>query len=429
MISISDQAKGGEMNVVPPAVQRRITATLFSSQSLFSAALIANFTVIPIMSVNLSGRDAMAGVPSTLSLMGHAAAGYPIGWLMDRFGRRVGLSLGFLVATLGALVGAAAVIQSSFMLLCLGSFLFGIGRGANEQGKYAAAEVYPSDQRAKVIGTIVFAGTVGAIVGPLLVAPAGAFASRHDLPTYTGVFIVSAILTGVALLALIVFLRPDPMIIGRMLAAGETDASAPTASNTPLGVYLANSQVRLAILSMSVGQLVMTTLMVITPVHMHHHAHDDQAVALVLMAHTLGMFGLAPLTGWLVDRVGSHVMIIAGALVLIVSGLLAPLSTAVPLLALALFLLGLGWNFCAVAGSSLLSSVLAPAERGRVQGASETLVALSSGIGSLSTGLLFTLGGMAVVSLAGIGFAVVLLLPALWIGRSRIAIQVRPTRS
>ncbi len=133
------------------------------------------------------------------------------------------------------------------------------------------------------------------------------------------------------------------------------------------------------------------------------------------MAHTLGMFGFSGINGWLVDRFGRHNVIAAGSLVLVSAAILAPLSSGVSLLALALFLLGLGWNLCFVAGSSLLSDDLEAGERGRIQGAGEVGVALGAGAGSFSSGFIFAQGGMMAISAVGLGFSLALLLMVSWL--------------
>ena len=170
---------------------------------------------------------------------------------------------------------------------------------------------------------------------------------------------------------------------------------------------------------MNVGQLVMTTIMVITPLHMAKLTYTTDDIGWVLMAHTLGMFGLASVTGWLIDRTSSTIMIGVGGLVLILSALLTPLASNLWMLSAALFLLGLGWNFCFVAGSALLSAALKPSERGRVQGASEKLVSLASGAGSLSVGVIFAYGGIVGISAGGLLFSLVLILAMVWILRLR----------
>ena len=140
--------------------------------------------------------------------------------------------------------------------------------------------------------------------------------------------------------------------------------------------------------------MVMVMLMVITPLHMSYNQHDTQAISLVIMAHTMGMFGLSWLTGRLIERFRRLPMIAAGSLILVLAAVLAPISDGVPLLALALFFLGLGWNFAFIAGSSLLSKRLETHERGRVQGAGEMAVSTGAGLGSLGSGIIFAGGGI-----------------------------------
>jgi MFS family permease len=183
-------------------------------------------------------------------------------------------------------------------------------------------------------------------------------------------------------------------------------------------VVFTRPAVQLGVAAMALGQLVMTMLMVITPLHMSHQDHTTGAISLVIMSHTLGMFGLSSLTGWLVDRSGRVPVIVAGAALLAISGVLAPLASGIPGLAFALFLLGLGWNFCFVGGSSLLTGGIEPAECSRVQGAADTLASIASGIGSLTTGALFAAGGILAVSMLSIGF-IFLLAAAVAVGSRR----------
>lgn len=396
--------------------RQRLTSTLFVSQSLFSAAMIAAFTLSPILAAELGGSDNAAGVPNTLTLLGRAAAAYPIGWLFDKVGRRLGLTIGFALALAGAALTVWAIINSSFIGFCAGAALMGMGRGGSDQARYVAAEVQTVDRRAKVIGLIVFAGTVGAIGGPALVAPSVRIAEAWDFVGDTGPYWAAIGLYAIGLLTIFIFLRPDPKQISQMLneANPAGDADLPV---RPLRKIFSQPVVLLAVAAMTIGQLVMALIMVITPLHMDHNNHGTESVSLVIMAHTLGMFGLSSVTGWLIDRYGRIPLIVAGSAVLILSGILTPVSVAVPNLAVALFLLGLGWNFCFIAGSSLLSDALATGERARAQGASEVLVSLATGVGSLGTGALFNQGGITAVSAIGIALTLLLVALLVWFGR------------
>jgi MFS family permease len=382
---------------VTKTIQRRITTTLFACQSFFGATTILAFTLMSVIGARLSGSDSAAGVPPTMLLLGRALAAYPVGWMMDKVGRRLGLSLGYLLGVLGGILSMVSVDQESFWGFCVGVSFLGMARGVTEQVRFIAAEVHTVDRRAKMIGLIVFAGTIGSVGGPLLVGPSGKLGMSFGLAEFAGPYLLGAVFSGIALLLSFAFLRPDPLEIGRSLSVGLREGIAEAPARPMLEIF-SGGIVRLAILSMVVGQLVMTLLMVITPLHMDHHHHGTYEISLVIMAHTLGMYGLASLTGWLVDRYGRIFMVVAGALVLVVSAILTPVSVGVPMIAFALFLLGLGWNFCFIAGSSLLANSLGPEERGRAQGASEMLVALGAGAGSLGTGIMFTAGGIMGVS-------------------------------
>ncbi|MCL4859669.1 MAG: MFS transporter [Caldilineaceae bacterium] len=403
---------------VTPALRWRITGTLFAVQSLFGGAMIATFIVTSIVAARLSGLESLAGLPATLVLGGRALIGYPVGWIMDHYGRRPGFVLGYLLAVIGAIWCALAIGQFSFWQFCLGAALMGMGRGISEQTRYAAAEIYAPAQRARVIGLLVWAGTIGSVGGPLLVGPTSRMAEQFGFDAQSGPFWATAVVAAVAMLLTFIFLRPDPLHISRQLGydaqQGEADGSA-----RPLREIFAGAPLRLAVAALVIGQLVMTLIMVITPLHMAHHQHNLEAISWVLMGHTLGMFGLAPVTGWLIDRVGRLSMIMAGGLILAVSSLMAPLATGVLFLSVALFLLGLGWNFTFIAGSSLMSSSLAPTERGRVQGFSESLVALASGAGSLGTGAAFAYGGMVLVGAIGLACSLAFMAGALWAAQGR----------
>ncbi len=398
---------------------RRITGTIFTTESIFSAAYLSAVTLLSLNAVALSGADQMAGVPSTIALLGRAAIAVPIGMLMDRAGRRPAMLLGYLFGALGFAVSGLAVGWSSFALLCLGAGLAGVANGVSQQARYIAAEVWPDERRARVIGTIVFAGTVGAIGGPLLVGPTGSLAESFGLSVYAGPYWFGAGLALLSALTIFLLLRPDPMRLSRTRETERRPDPAAPISARPLRLIFALPLVQVAVAAMVVGQLVMTLIMVITPVHMHHLNHTTGEISLVFMAHTLGMFGFAAVTGWLIDRLGSRPMIVYGAGLLVVASLLAPAAANVLTLALALFILGLGWNFCFVAGSTLLSNQLHYDERGRVQGANELLIALASGSGSLLTGAFFAGGGMLRVGAVGLSLTLVFGVFATWRWRSQ----------
>lgn len=400
-------------------ITRRIIGALFVTQSLASAAFIANIAVNAIVGAQLSGNDALAGLPATLMLAGAALSAYPAGRAMQRFGRRPGLTVGMLLGLAGMLIDGVAVISHSFWLFLVGLFLVGMARGITDQSRYAAADAVPPARRAGAISTVVFAGTIGAVGGPLLVGPLGRIAAAGGLPDLTGPMFGGALLFALAALIMFAFLRPDPRVLAMQQANQPVTATmTPLTATRSLPAILRVPLVRAGLISMVLGQVVMVLVMSVTSLHMSHHHHGLDSISLVIGAHTFGMFGLSMITGQIADRLGRPLTIIAGAFLLIVGALIAPASLLTPWLALGLFLVGLGWNFCYIAGSSLLADAITPGERGAVQGASDLLVNLGSALGSLSSGFILAGFGYLVLCIIGAVLSLAPLSAALWWGQS-----------
>jgi MFS family permease len=408
-------------------VQRRLMATLFTAQSISNAAQVVAFTSMPWAAVFLTGSEVYAGVPATITLAGRALIAYPIGWLMDRLGRRLGIALGLSMSIVGAFLCAWALLAGSFALFCTGALINGFGRGTGEQSRYAAADIVPPERASSAIGTLVFAGTIGAVLGPLLIAPAQRAAGARGLAELSGPYLLTAAFSFVAFALIFVFLRPDPVTLRqRRDDAHAAAATVPARPARTLREVFAVPAVQFAVLALAISQLVMTMIMIITPLHMTHEAHSTDAVAWVIMAHNLGMFGLASVTGWLTARAGPYAMVLAGALVLALAAVLAPITHSVAGLAMALFLLGLGWSFAFVAGSALLVEAVDGSERGATQGASETLVAVAAAAGSFSTGPAFQWGGYVAVAMVGLALALALVAAQFWARRSA---RIAPARA
>lgn len=392
----------------------RLTNTLFVTQSLSSASQIAIFTLITIMAFELSGNKSLSGLPSTTLTLTQALAAFPIGLFMGRFGRRLGLTLSYGLSAIAAFLGVIAIMQGWFWMLLLSSAFLGAGRAGSDQSRFAAGDMFPESDRGRMIGRIVFAGTVGAIFGPLLAAPSSNLSLAMNLLAETGPWLMGIGFYLVAAVIVFFALRPDPMQIAREIANEESKQKREEVGNgRSIKTLLRVPQVQLAILSMLISQTVMVTLMVITPLHMHLNNHDTGAISIVIAAHTLGMFGLSLVTGRLVDRFGRVLMMIAAAITLIISAIISPLSTALPVLVAGLFLLGLGWNFGYIAGSSMLADALNGEERSRMQGVNDMLVAGAAALGSLSAGFLFGSGGYIMVT----GLVLVLSILFIWLIR------------
>lgn len=385
---------------------RRITLVLFAAQSLGSAGFLAASTVGAIVGASLSGRASWAGVPSGVYQGGSALAAFFWGRAMERYGRRPTLAAGLLVGLLGASLACAAVTLRTLPLFLLGLLCMGMANAAMQLGRYVAAEVHPPAERARAIGRVVTGGTVGAVIGPLLVGPSAGIAARLHLTDLSGPYAASALLFGGAAALIASYLRPEPRELARLVAAGHAPAGDVAAVRTRREI-LGDPQVLSAVLSLVAAQAVMVMVMVITSLHMTHHDHALSAVSFVIALHVVGMYAFSLLSGRIADRWGRPAAVAIGAVVLLIACALAPLSPRVLPLAGALFALGLGWNLCYVGGSAWLADRLTTQERARTQGATDTLVGVTAAVASLGSGVVFAAVGYGVM--AAVGAAVALL--------------------
>jgi len=315
---------------------------------------------------------------------------------------------------IGAAISASAVVGRSLLAFLAGLFLVGMARSAVDLGRFAAADVHLPAEKGRAISKVVLGSTAGAIFGPLLVAPTGKLALWVGFPELAGPYSVS--FAGLILAAMLIFvgLRPDPRDIGRELARMHPGPVAQQETR-PLSKIVRQPGVIVAMVSVVFAQLVMMVPMSITSVHMKAHHHALGAISLVISAHTFGMFAFSMISGWMTDRWGRGQVIILGSAVMIASCLMAAPSTGLVPLLVALFLLGLGWNFAYVAGSALLSDQLLVGERAKTQGFNDLMLNLASGVSQVVSGFVFAIGGYGIMALsAGLAAAVPLALATWW---------------
>lgn len=410
------------MNPSDPSVIRRATLALLLTQSIASGALLTSTTVNPLVAAQLGGQEALAGLPSALMLAGASLAAYPAGQIMGRIGRRYGLMIGCAIGITGALICGLSVVLATLPLFLGGLILLGAGRGTLDQGRYAAAEINPPNHRARAMSIVIFGGTLGAVLGPALVAPAGQLAISLGLQELAGPFFATAALLVVAAITVFILLAVDLRGIAQRVARlyathdgppptppGTADAAAQPKRMSVVDL-LRLRDARVALVTMICAQATMVMMMAIISLHMTHHNHELGDVSLVTSVHVLGMFAFAPLIGQVADRIGRRGMIRISAAIIGAGCILAPLSLQTPWIGLALFLVGLGWSGCYIAGSTLLTDAITTRERARMQGANETMVNIASAAGSLSSGVLLQLFGFNTLSLIGLCVA---LLPVL----------------
>ncbi|MGH8911080.1 MAG: MFS transporter [Acidimicrobiia bacterium] len=390
------------------SVRRRLTITLFGGAALGTTGYIAAATVSTLAVEEITGQATFAGLPGAVAILGTAVGTSLLTRRVAERGRRPGLVTGYGLGLIGATAAVFAVALGSLALLLAGMAVLGIGHASNQLARYTGAEMYPEDRRAWALGVIVWAGTVGSVLGPSLLEPGGALATTRGYSELAGGYLVALVFMGAAMLAYLVALRPDPSTLG-------FDAWTTTAKPA-FGNAFRLPHVKVALAALISGQVVMVLIMTATPLHIHHGGSDLGIVGLVMSAHTLGMFAFSPLTGKLADRIGRYQTITVGLAVLGVAAVLAATASSTPLLVTALFLLGVGWNLGFVSGSALLTGGFSPELRARVQGRADSITWLSSATASLLAGFVFEISDYQVVAMVGIAL---LTAPIVVVARNR----------
>ncbi len=407
-----------------PRLRRRMRWVLFAVAALGSTGYIAAVTVGTLVAAEFSGGAALGGLPTATTTIGTAAASSLIALLMLRWGRRLGVLLGLAVGVIGGAIVLASVLAESIPLLLLGSAFTGFANAAGNLGRYIAADMARPEQRGSAIGLVVWGTTVGAVIGPNLTAPAGAVALSLGLPELAGPYGLTVLFIGLAWVVSAVLLRPEPYALADPSSLPSAESRHDIAPSLP--TILARPSVAVALVTLVAAQVVMVLIMKMTPLHLIDQGHGLATVGLVLSAHTFGMFGLSPITGRLVDRFGSPVIIGSGLIGLALAALLAALAPPDGgiLLTVALFLLGYGWNLCFVAASSLISHGLSLAERTRAQGIADTLTWGTAAFASFSSGLVVAAASYTVLGFVGIGLTLV---PAAFLGLQRSRLRSATT--
>ncbi|WDZ87570.1 MFS transporter [Micromonospora cathayae] len=398
---------GVRPDVVP--IQRRTLRLLFGTQIIGGIGLTIGISVGALLAERIAGA-AVAGLAQSAAVVGGALLAVPITRIMSGYGRRPGLVLAYLVGAVGGVLVVTAATARSVPLLFLGMLLFGGGSAANLQARYTAVDLAEPARRGRQLSLIVWATTVGAVAAPNFAALADATTSRWGLPTLAGPFAFSAVAFVLAAVVIFLLLRPDPLLTARRLAAADAPAPAgPAVRPRAAGMRAAWRTVRhrpaarLGIAAVAVGHLVMVAVMSMTPVRLGEYHHDADVlpvVGVVLSLHIAGMYALAPVVGWLTDRLGRRPVILGGAGVLLAACAVAGTAghRTVPL-TVGLALLGLGWSGTMVAGSTLLSESVPAAGRPAVQGFSDLTMGLAGAAAGAVSGFVMQVAGYPVLTL------------------------------
>lgn len=405
-------------------LHKRTMLIVIISQIFGGAGFAAGVTVGALLAQDMLGSDSYAGVPSALITLGSAAAALIVGRLSQRLGRRTGLAAGFLAGGLGALGVVLAALISNLALLFISLLVYGAGTATNLQARYAGTDLALPTQRAKAISAAMVFTTFGAVAGPNLVNITGRFATSIGFPALSGPFMLAAAAFIIAGVVLLIFLRPDPLIVAKAMAeAQRADESLNGTQNTGVKDAAINKTgIMIGATVMVLTQIVMVAIMTMTPVHMKHHGHGLGQVGLVIGIHVAAMFLPSLITGVLVDKYGHTLMSYASGITLLAAGLLAGLAPgeSMVFLVLALALLGLGWNFGLISGTAAIVDATPPHTRAKTQGTVDVLIALAGASGGALSGMVVAQSSYSTLSLAG-GFLSLLLIPVVVWSRKKKA--------
>lgn len=390
-----------------PAIQRRTVAVLAAGQVLGGIAFGSTISLGALLAAELSGQESLSGLATASVTLGAALCAIPLARLAARNGRRFALSLGNLLALAGIVVVLCAAGMRAFPLLLVGVILIGAGNAGNLQSRFAATDLAVTERRARDLGTVVWATTVGGVLGPLLLGPGEAVGAVIGMPPLTGAYAFSMVAQIAALVLYLVALRPDPLLTANRVAAATTRHEHIVENDRP-------TPARYAMIAVAGSHAVMASVMAMTPVHLSHLAPDEVTtiVGVTIAVHVFGMYGLSPLFGVLADRWGRTRTILLGQGLLAASLLLAAAAPQEPWAVLvALFVLGVGWSAATIAGAALLTEMTITTQRPRRQGLSDTLMTLAAAAGSVLAGIVLSqigYGGLALVALVVVAVVVVL---------------------
>jgi MFS family permease len=396
------------------AVQRRTITVLSIGQVFGGIAVAGSVAAGSLIAASVADSEAAAGLAQTAGVLGAAVLALPLARIVLGRGRRLALATGYGIGAAGALIVVLAAVTRSLPLVLLGCFFVGVASASGYQARYAATDLAPEEHRARALSWVVWAATVGAVVGPNLLNASGALGMAMGLPQLSGPYVVAAGCLAVTAAVLLVFLRPDPYLTSIAHREGRGELVVRPRLRDGIEHLRGRPRALLGIATIAVGHVVMVMVMVMTPVHMAHVDVTLQLIGLVISVHVAGMYALSPVVGWCVDRFGRIAVVVAGIAILsaacVISGL-AP-GDAVPMLGLGLFLLGLGWSCTLIAGSTMVTDEVAPAERPAVQGLSDLVMNGAGAVGGAVAGIVVLVSSygilcaVAVLPLAVLGVAV-----------------------
>ncbi|MCP2324824.1 MFS family permease [Hamadaea flava] len=401
-------------------VQRRTVRVLVANEIVSGLGVAIGISVGALLTKEMVGT-ALSGAAQSVAVVGGALSALPASRIMNRYGRRPGLALSYLVGAAGAVTVVAAAAWRHVALLIVGMFLFGAGNTGKYQSRYAAADLAEPAQRGRQLSWVIWASTIGAVAGPNLAAPVGRLVAGTGIPVLAAPYLASAATFLACAAWIMAVLRPDPLKLAKRLApepsppvapvgsggvatvAPPAAAAATTTFRQAATVVWSITGARLGLVATALGHLVMVGVMSMTPIHIgdtHHGSASLTIVGFVIGLHIAGMYGLSPLVGWATDRLGPRRVILAGVVLLTAACAVAGTSGHdVVRLALGLILLGQGWSCTMVAGSTLFAASVPLPVKAAAQGLSDLATGVAGAAAGLLSGVIVQFGSYPMLTL------------------------------
>jgi len=373
----------------PESHQRKIVRTLGLAQILNGVGVAGTVAAGSLLVSSITKSEGLSGLAQTTSVLGAAVMALPLARLTQTGGRRLALTFGYSIGVIGALLAIFGGANRSLFFMLLGVFMVGAASASGYQARFAAIDLATPENRSKNLSFVVWGSTIGAVTGPNLMEPSGVFAASLGLPKLVGPYFIAAFTLTLSVIVIALFLKPDPYLTANKAVEGSPVKKRETFRTAishikefPIAIF--------AIASVAIGHLAMVSIMVMTPVHMAHFAATLRIIGLVISVHVLGMYAFSPIVGAISDKIGRIKTIQIGAVILIASALISGLAPQHDsfTLGIGLFLLGIGWSFTLIAGSTLLSETVSLEMRPSTQGASDLVMNLMGAGGAAIGGVI-----------------------------------------
>ena len=399
-------------------VQRRTVGVLSIAQVLGGVAFGATLSLGAVLAADISGDETFSGLAAAAVTFGTAIIAIPLARLARRRGRRLSLATGMAVALVGVTLVVLAASMQSFPLLLVAFLLIGGGQAANLQSRFAASDLATDASRGRDLSIVVWATTIGAVLGPNLTGPGELVGEAIGMPPLTGPYVFTIVGQLLAIVLYFTALRPDPLLLAQRVVAEESTHS----ESRPIAKTDQPRVARYAIFAIAAAHGVMVAVMAMTPVHLLHQGATLTIIGITLSLHIAGMYALSPVFGILADRLGRIQTILLGQVILAAALVTASFGQDSPVaVTIGLVLLGLGWSATTVAGSALLTEASSEAQRTRRQGLSDFTMSIVAATGAILAGVILGwigYGGLALL----VGVAVIAVIALAPLGRRPVSV-------